>query len=258
MTNLPASPSASTPPAWQRMLTTWAVPVLIGLAYVGLVRTSGVHGWVAVAVLLVLVVVALLWLMFREMTVHAALSRAAAIGEPDQLQAMAQAQADRRWTRTSRMPFQLYVAMSHELRGEWAEALVVLDEVRSVVGLPTRPWGLVAARIEIAARLELGDIEAARTVHAASFASARPSPGSPAELFARESAAKLALAEGDPASALPTFVALGANPRVGPAARSVALLHVARCHDALGDAAAAATARGVAATLTPKLWTARA
>jgi hypothetical protein len=144
------------------------------------------------------------------------------------------------------------------MRGEWREALRIVDEVRPELGVPTRPWGLVAARIEIGSRLALGELQAARDVHAASFGAARATPGSPAELFGRESSAKLALASGDAAGALPTFVALGDELRLGPAGRSIALLHASRCHAELGDAARAAATRAQAAALAPKLWTARA
>lgn len=245
-------------PPWQRVLTTWGVPVIVGLAYVGLVRTSAIHGWIQLVVLVVLVAVALLWFMFREMAVHAALARAAAIGDAADVSRRAAEQVARRWTAKARMPFVLYEAIGHELRGDWAAALATLDQARPQLGAPTSPWGLVAARTEIAAQLALGKPEAARAAYAASFGAARAAPGSPAELFAREGQAKLQLADGDAAAALPTFLALSREIRLGPAARAVALVHAARCQAALGDAAAAAATLATARPLAPGMWTAQA
>ncbi len=245
-------------PPWQRVLTTWGVPVVVGLAFLGLVRTAHLNGLVQVLVLLVMAAVAMLWFMFLEMSVHAALSRAAAIGDADEVSRRAAEQVGRRWSAKSRMPFILYEAVGHELRGDWTAALVALDRARPNLGPPTSPWGLVAARTEIAAQLALGKPEAARAAYVASFGAARARPGSPAELFAREGLAKLQLADGDPAAALPTFVALGRDGRLGPAARAVALVHAARCQTALGDAATAATTLASARGLAPGMWTAQA
>ncbi|MEZ4365737.1 MAG: hypothetical protein R2939_05555 [Kofleriaceae bacterium] len=227
------------------------MPVLMVAAYLALISTSDVSGWVTVAVLLVMGVVTLLWLLFRELSVHAALTRAAAIGLPDEVLARADAELARRWTRATRAPFQVYRAIGHELRGDFAAALAALAEVdaRALAG-GRRGWGLLAARTEIAARLELGEIAAARAAFDQHFAA----PPASTTVVGRELAARLRLAEGDAAGAAPELQALARDVRLGPAARAVALLCVARCGDALGDAAGAARDRAAAAALAPQTW----
>ena len=116
---------------WQRQLARWGVPIFMGLAYLALVITSEVSGIAKFLLGVVFCVVLVIWSMFRELTLHGALSRAASVGDPDELMTNASREVARR-NAFERAPFQVYLAIAHYHRGQFDRAEQVLEEIAKV------------------------------------------------------------------------------------------------------------------------------
>src|SRR5262245_44568020 len=121
--------------AWA-ILSRWAVPVMMAIAYALLVLTSdaGRSGEVMMAVGLVLVMIA--WLTFRRLTAAAALSRALSVGDTETLLALADRNLARRLRPAQRVQYLGARAFAQLLRGEHAAAQTSIHEVRALAALP--------------------------------------------------------------------------------------------------------------------------
>jgi hypothetical protein len=257
---VPAGPTPGQRKAIE-LLGSLAVPVTMTAAYVILILVSDVAGVARWLLLLALGAVLVIWVLFRELRSHAAISRMLAVGEPDEVIRIAEAELGKRLTTKGKVPFWIYLAGGHELRGDWAEARLALDKT-PLAAVPARTrdtWGLLHASYDVACRLETGDAAGARKVFDDVIApAAKRTRGPGIELLVAEGTARLALVEGDPASARDTFQKLARDVRLGPAPRAIAHALAARAADALGDAAAADEHRAQARKLAPKTWMGRA
>ncbi len=226
-----------------RVLDSYFVPVLVALAYAGLIATSDMTPAMMALTLGFFGIVLLLWSGFRELRLHAIASRHAAVGEPDELLALAEKQVTRRLRAKTRVPFQIYIAMAHELRGDRDAAKTALAATDLDLLHPKvrRTWGAIHASLRITLLTRDGDAAGARKVLEESL---RPFlkyiPGAGAEVILREAEARVLLAEAKPDEARPMFEALAKDIRLGPATR-------AACLYLLGDHAAAAK-------LAPRTW----
>jgi len=227
-----------------RLFGSWAVPLVIAAAYLFLIETIDPSLTVALLTLAGLLCVLVLWFLFRGLAAHAAITRAIAVGEPDEVVTRARNASDHRYTRRGRMPFRIYEAIGLGLRGEWAASLAALEGTIDERSKP--PWRLLVATARVAAATALGDAPAARTAFDVVKALARPT-----DVCLKECEARVLYVEGDRAGAGALFRALADNIRLGPAPRAAALYYAGRCED---DAAAARTLFERAIGLAPKTW----
>src|SRR5262249_4097972 len=132
-----------------------------------------------------------LWNLMRELRAHASATRAAAVGEPDELIELARGQIARRLTERSRAPFYVYLALGYQLRGEWDEANRALD--RALAYRPLKiAWRMLAATARVGVQVEQGDAAAARRTFDEQVAPvARRLAGPGVKLLAEEAEARV-------------------------------------------------------------------
>ena len=135
-----------------RVIDTYAVPAILVSTYLVLIATSEMSRGIAVLTLFMLAGVIALWLAYRELRLHAAASRLASIGEPDELMVLAEKELDRRLLERSKVPFRIYVSIAYQLRGEWDEARRALARVDlgKLGGRTRRTWSLLHAAQRVA------------------------------------------------------------------------------------------------------------
>jgi hypothetical protein len=220
---------------WQA-LARWAVPVMMTLAYALLAATSEPDAtgkaWMAVGLGFVLVA----WFVFRRLTEAAALARALSIGDTSRLFALADRYLPRKRRPEARAPFLVARAFAHQLRGEPAEALAVIEEARP--GPELQP---LASAVKIGALVELGRSAAdARAVGIRA-------PRVPALAWLAEG--QIAWRDDQFDAASPLFARVIDDVRAGSAIRAIAHVYAARIAEARGEAAIAARHRATAANL---------
>jgi hypothetical protein len=230
-----------------KIVASWAVPLVVIGAYLGLILTMDTSVTIAMFVLLGGLIVLVLWFLFRELAAHAAISRSIAVGEPDDVVSRARSAIDHRISRRGQTPFRIYEAIGLGLRGQWAESLASIPALDAKVA---ERWRLLAAATRIAAATELGDPTIARRAMEEIPPLARRL-GPSADVVVRECQARVRFVEGDHAGARPLFAALAEDVRLGPAPRAAALYYSARCED---DPARARTFLERARGLAPKTW----
>jgi hypothetical protein len=219
-----------------RILSRWAVPVMMTLAYVFLAATSETNttgkAWMGAGLALVFVV----WFVFRAMTEAAALTRALNVGDVVRLFALADRHLSRKRRPADRARFLVARAFAHELRGEFAEALAAIEEAR-----PDPELIPLASVVKIGALVELGrPVDEAR---AAIVRTARtPALGWLAEGL-------IAWRAGDLDIASQRFARVIDDMRAGSAARAIAHLYAARIAEARGQAQIATRHRAATANL---------
>jgi len=219
-----------------RVLSRWAVPVMMSLAYLLLAVTSDTDAtgktWMGVGLGFVMVV----WFVFRGLTETAGLSRAISVGDTARLFELADRQLARRRKPADRARFLVARGLGHQLRGEFAEALAALDGVA-----PAPELVPLAQAIRIGAGVELGrpaDELRALVVSA---------PRAPALAWLAEG--EIAWRAGDLDTAAARLARVINDIRVGSAIRAIAHIYAARIAEARGEAAAAVRHRSAAAAL---------
>ena len=219
-----------------RILSRWAVPVMMTLAYVFLAATSETDttgkAWMGAGLVLVLVV----WFLFRAMTEAAALTRALSVGDVARLFALADRHLPRKRRPADRARFLVARAFAHELRSEFAAALAAIDVAR-----PDPELLPLASVVKIGALVELGHpLEEAR-------AAIVSTPRTPALGWLAEG--QIAWRSGDLDAAASRFARVIDDVRVGSAIRAIAHIYAARIAEAHGQAQIATRHRAAAANL---------
>jgi hypothetical protein len=219
-----------------RILSRWAVPVMMTLAYVFLAATSETNttgkAWMLVGLGFVLVV----WFVFRRLTEAAALSRALSVGDVARLVALADRHLPRKRRPADRARFLVARAFAHQLRGEFTAALAALDEAR-----PGPDLVPLVSLVRISALVELGrPVEEAR----AAIVSA---PRAPALGWLAEGLIAWRADQLD--TAAQQFARVIDDIRAGSAARAIAHLYAARIADTRGQVVIAPRHRTAAANL---------
>lgn len=235
-----------------KLVDSYLIPIILLSTWLLMFASAKLRGLPAIAALLAFGVVVVLWASYRELRAHAAASRHAAQGEPEELLALADAQLARRWTVRSRIPFHLYRSIAHHLRGDRAAARDALDaaDLSRIHTKAGRSWRILHAAQRIALLADTGDAaEARRILERELQPQLRFVPGAGADVIATEAEARVLVAEGRPADALPRLERLARDVRLGPAPRAVAHLLRARCL----PEPAASEARADAARLAPKV-----
>jgi hypothetical protein len=214
-------------------LSRWAVPVMMTMAYAFLALTSETDTsgklWMAAGLVLVMVV----WFIFRALTSAAALSRALSVGDTARLFEL----TERPLARGGRGRGRFLVARSlaHLVRGEHAEALAALDEAPPPPDL--QPLATVL-RIVLSIELARPVDPTVRTVR---------SPHAPWLTWLADGL--LAWHAGRLDDAEPVLARVTDDIRAGSALRAIAHVHAARIAAARGDVTAASRHRAAAAEL---------
>lgn len=239
-----------------KLLTGWPVPVFLALVFAALMSTSDAPpvGLLAAAFGFALVLV--LWAMFRELSVHAEISRALSIGDGKAAARLAEVQLARR-RGTRRGPFAIYRALAHELCGEWPAIEPALADAKPEALRGTgggASWQQVASCLRVAARAELGELARARAMFDDDVAPRLAERGTTASIFAALAEGRLRFAEGDLTGARERLLPLTRNIRLGPSQRAIAFHYLARCAAAEGDDSEAAKLTAQAAALAPTSW----
>jgi hypothetical protein len=239
------------------LLDTWIVPGLLVATYIILIGTSDMPPWVAVMTLVMLGGVVALWLAFRELRLQAALSRLAAIGEPDELLALVERALGARMFERGKVALHVYAGIAHRLKGDDAAAERALDQAE-LARLPAgsrRTWTVIAGAQRVALAARAGNAADARAIYDADVAPVRaPGTAGPGALaVADEALAWVLVAEGKRAEARPLAEKLSKDVRLGAATRATAKHLLGRCAEP-DDAAAAQAAYAEAAALAPRTW----
>jgi hypothetical protein len=242
--------------AWG-VLSRWAVPVMMTLAYALLVATSETDAtgkaWMAAGLLLVMTA----WFTFRALADAAALSRALAVGDTARLLALADHGLSHRRARRPPARARLLVArgLAHLLRGELSDALDALDAAEPAPDLQPLATALrIVVQVELDRADELDTVPVASAVASAvaspvasAVASPGTSPGAPWLAWLADGV--LAWRAGRLDTATPLLTRVIDDIRAGSAIRAIAELYAARIADARRDLAAAARHRAAAAAL---------
>ncbi|HTJ41828.1 MAG TPA: hypothetical protein VL463_07010 [Kofleriaceae bacterium] len=233
------------------------IPIIIALAFALLFIEGKPTGLAAITFCVATAVMIGLWNLMRELRAHASATRAAAVGEPDELIELAKDQIKRRFTARSRAPFFVYLALGHHLRGEWDPAIAALDEADGYRALKPA-WRMLSATARVGVLVERGDTAKARAVYDRDVAAvARKLTGPGAQLLLIEAEARVRFAEGDHEGARPIFERMSGDVRLGPATRAIAHWYAGRCAELAGDREAADRHFGDAAKLGPKTFMAK-
>jgi len=172
------------------IVSSWLVPVMMTIAYVFMMLTADTDSsvdratrvaWMSLGLAFVLVV----WWIFKLLVQYAAFARAAEIGDVERLRELCEHRRGK--------PYLVYLALAHELSGEWAAALATLDEAGTV---PPKLRAL-AASVRVAALVETGDLAAARRA----LDGFPPRRAYADDLLARLASLRVRSAEGDDAAA---------------------------------------------------------
>ena len=246
--------------ALARALDTWVIPALLVLTWLLLFTSSNVQGVAAVITLFAFGLVVVLWSTYKELRVHAAASRHAAQGDPDELLKLAEREIDRRILVRRRAPFHIYRSIAHQQRGEWEEARKALaaSDLQRIGGRTRRSWSMLHDAQQINLLAEEGDAAGARRVLEEQLLPAlRFVPGAGAKVIADEAEARVLLAERRFDAALPTFEKLAGDVRLGPSTRALCRYRAAECLESIDPEAAREVVLD-AARIAPKTWIARA
>lgn len=229
--------------AWD-VLSRWAVPVMMTLAYGLLAVTADTDAsgkaWMAAGLVLVLTT----WFTFRALTDAAALSRALGVGDTERLLALADRHLARRRRPAARARYLVARGLAQVLRGDHAAALAALDEAR-----PADDLQALAAALRIVARIELGRSGALTGPGDPGEPHQRAVPTSSSPWLTWLADGAIAWRDHRPDAAAPLLARVIADIRAGSALRAIAHLYASRVDDARGDAAAAARHRTAAAAL---------
>lgn len=207
-----------------RIVDRWLIPFILGLTWVLMFATAGVRGIAAVVLLLGFAVVVILYAAYKELRVHAAASRHASQGDPDELLALAEREIAGRWLARSRVSFHIYRSIALQQKGQADEARVALAaaDLDRLGGKSRRTWGILHAAQRINLLVEAGDAVAAREVLERDLEPhLRLVPGAGAAVIGDEARARVLYAEGKLDEAVPIFERLGKDIRLGPSTRAV-------------------------------------
>ena len=215
------------------ILQRWAVPVMMTLAYALLAATSETNNvgkaWMSLGLVLVFIV----WFMFRALTENAALARALHVGDVAKLLQLADRHLARKRRPADRARFLVGRAFADQLRGDFASALATVEA--SAPGPELQP---LAAAIRIGALVELGRPAADARPHLIA------APRAPALAWLAEGEVAWRDEQRDLAAAL--FTRIIDDVRAGSATRAIAHLYAARI---AADPVVAARHRTAAAAL---------
>jgi hypothetical protein len=234
------------------------IPLIIATAFSLLFIEGQPRGFAAVLFIVATAVMIQLWALMRDLRAHASATRAAAVGEPDELITLANENIERRVTQRSRTPFYVYLALGHQLRGDWDASLAALAQAEAYPRLKPA-WKMLAATAKVGTLVEKGDAKGARAVYDRDVvALSKRLSGPGVLLLVREAEARVRFAEGDVAGAAPLFERMSNDIRLGPSTRAMAHWYAARCAERTGGSSEVIERHfSDAAKLAPKTFVAK-
>jgi tetratricopeptide (TPR) repeat protein len=240
-----------------KILTSWPVPVFMLALFATLISTSNASTAGILAALFGLALVLILWSVFREFSAHAEITRALSIGDGETAAKLAEVQLGRRRRTRSKAPFRIYLAMAHELRGQWdaIEPMLLAAHTETMRGgAGAGSWQQVAACLRVGARCETGHVAQARALFDKAIAPRIAVVGDSTSIFAAVTEGRLLYAEGEIERAEARLQPLIRNIRLSPSQRAIALHYLARCAQAAGRRSDAEQFHKQAAALAPASW----
>ncbi len=234
-----------------KALTSWPVPAAMTVLFLVLVWSSEASMAGSLAAMVGLAMVLVMWALFREMSFHAEITRALAIGDAALAHRLIEVQLARRG-KGRQAPFLVYRAMAHELAGDWTRCAEDAEAARTgeLARGGKASWRLAAACLRVGALCELGRTAEAHTLFEADIRPRAAALGPGGSLPAQLTEGRLLLAAGEPAEAIAKLTPLTRHVRLGPAQRALALHTVGRAEAGRGDDAAAKRAFAQARSLT--------
>lgn len=234
-----------------KALTSWPVPVAMAVLFIVLVWSSEASLAGALAAMVGLAMVLVMWALFREMSFHAEITRALSIGDAALAHRLIEVQLARR-NKSRRAPFLVYRAMAHELEGDWLRCAEDAEAARTseLARGGRTAWRLTAACLRAGALCELGRTEEARTVLEEDIRPRATALGPGGSLPAQLAEGRVLLAAGELDAAIAKLTPLTRHVRLGPAQRALALHNVGRAEAGRGDDTAAKRAFTQARSLT--------
>lgn len=162
--------------------------------------------------------------VIRNLRLHAAVNRLAALGKPDAMLAIIEAELSASKDAQVQVPFTIYKATALRLKGDFSEALALLESVqpRLMGGNAGRTWCFLHSAERLGCLAFLGRTHDARRVleeEVEPFARNMTSPA--ADIIVRESRARLAFFEERYDESAELFQALVDDGRMVPASRAL-------------------------------------
>jgi hypothetical protein len=234
-----------------RATTSWLIVLLLAGSFAALAQTAG-SGNVAIAVaVLSFVFVFGLWFMYRDFSMHGTLSRAIAVGEPNEVFALLGTTPPRRIGMRGAMPLVLYQVMALDQQGKFADALALL-QAHPLLPSAQR-WQRLASFVS-AGIMAHTDAAAGRALWQRTNASGPMLPRSAEQIMATMADGRLRLAQDDGAGAIDVLLPLTRNVLLGPAPRGMAHHLLAEAYAAANDTTNVELHRTQAQKLGGKLW----
>lgn len=178
-----------------------------------------------------------LWNLARNLRVHTMINRHAALGQPESMLALVDAELASKTSDQARLPFLIYKATALSLCGHWDDALSVLDAAnpKQVGGNAGRTWRFLHATQRVSCLLSLERLNEAREAFANELEPFARLVSSPAtQVIVDESEAKFAFFDQRYDDSRETFKALVADERIVPASRAVYRYYLGRIALATG------------------------
>ena len=233
-------------------------PILVVAGGCGLyLSQSGASTATKVVIGVVCMVGLLLWKAVRNLRLHTTVNRLAALGQPDAMLDIIEPELASSASAAVRLPFSVYKATALALRGNWAEALDLLERVKpeGVRGAPGRTWRFLHANQRMICLCFVGRVDEAEAVltdELEPFAVAVRSPAT--QVIVDEARARLAFFKERHDESKERFSALLEDERLVPSSRASYHYFLARIAELSGspdDQASAAKHRERAAKLAP-------
>lgn len=195
----------------------------------------------------------ILWFTVRNLRLHTTVNRLAALGRPEEMLEVVEAELATSRSAQVQVPFSVYKATALSMQGKWAEALELLERVAParIIGAPGRTWRFLHANQRMTCLAFVGRVEEAETVmteELEAFAIAVRSPAT--QVIVDEARAKLAFFKERYDESRERFAKLLSDQRIMPSSQAMYHYFLARIAEASGSGDAAEH-RARAAELAP-------
>lgn len=232
-----------------------SAPVIVVASGCGIfLSQSSASTTVKVVICLVCAAGLLIWASVRNLRLHTTVNRLAALGLPEAMLKVVEAELATSKSAQVQVPFSVYKATALAMQGKWAQALELLERVqpKRVVGAPGRTWRFLHANQQFTCLAFLGRVDEAEAVlkdELEPVAIAVRSPGT--QVIIDEARAKLAFFKDRHEDSKKGFETLLADTRLMPSSKAMYHYFLARIADARGQEKRATEHRAQATELAP-------
>jgi hypothetical protein len=238
-----------------------ALPLALGAVFGMVLLLADLPWWGTVLGFVALGAVAFVYAAIRELESHRRVRQHAALGDPDAILAIADAELGRRRSSRTRLPFIIYRANALQMKGEWEESLGLLERARleAVGGKARRHWEFQHAHSLLGALLHTGEVGQARELLAGRIEPmARRLPEPLGQLALDEATARVDFFTGKLDDSKALFERLVADERLPASSRGMYHYYLARIARAEDNGDAAENHAASAAKLAPNTFAAQA